>query len=166
MSLALQRLRAFQDLQGDDADSIMLNLAFRIMKFHSNHGRDKMSAQVVRPEGFSSPLPFSPALKVGPFLFVSGQASVDTHGAIVPDTFAGELRRSFENVGAILAAAGLGFADVVQVRAYVSDEGDLVEYNRLYAELFSPPYPARTTLIGCLGTRLKFEVDVTAFREA
>jgi 2-iminobutanoate/2-iminopropanoate deaminase len=124
-----------------------------------------MPAHVICPEGFSSPLPFSPALKMGPFLFVSGQASVDTRGAIVSDTFAGEMRRSFDNVGAILAAAGLGFTDVVQVRAYVSDEADLAEYNQLYAELFSPPYPARTTLIGCLGTRLKFEVDVTAFRE-
>ena len=64
----------------------------------------------------------------------------------------------------ILEAAKLGLSDVVQVRSYVGQQADLAEYNRIYAELFSPPYPARTTLIGCLGTLLKFEVDVVAYR--
>jgi 2-iminobutanoate/2-iminopropanoate deaminase len=100
----------------------------------------------------------------GPFVFVSGQASVDSSGAIVPDDFAGEMRRSFANVVAVLEAAGLGLADVVQVRSYVAQQADLAEYNRIYADLFSQPYPARTTLIGCLGTLLKFEVDVVAYR--
>ncbi len=75
------------------------------------------------------------------------------------------MRRSFDHVETILKTAGLNFGDVVQVRSYVSHEADLPEYNQIYSELFSPPYPARTTLIGCLGTRLKFEVDVTAYCE-
>jgi 2-iminobutanoate/2-iminopropanoate deaminase len=124
-----------------------------------------VSVQPICPEGLHSPLPLTQALKVGPFVFVSGQASVDSHGAIIPDTFAGEMRRSFGHIGTILKTAGLNFGDVVQVRSYVSHEADLAEYNQIYGELFAPPYPARTTLIGCLGTRLKFEVDVTAYRE-
>jgi 2-iminobutanoate/2-iminopropanoate deaminase len=121
--------------------------------------------EVFRPPGLKpGPLPFSPAVAAGAYVFVSGQASVDAAGAIVLDDFAGEMRRSFDNLIASLGAAGLGLSDVVQVRSYVAQESDLAEYNRLYAEFFRPPYPARTTLIGCLGTLLKFEVDAIAHR--
>ena len=111
----------------------------------------------------TSHLPFSPAVRAGGFLFVSGQASVDDAGQIVSDTFEGEVRRSLENLRRILRAAGLDLKDVVQVRSYVARQEDLAAYNRIYAEFFAPPYPARTTLIGCLGTLLKFEVDAVAY---
>jgi 2-iminobutanoate/2-iminopropanoate deaminase len=111
----------------------------------------------------TSHLPFSPFVRAGGLVFVSGQASVDTTGKIVNDTFEGEMRRSMENVRAVLAGAGLTLADVCQVRSYVARQEDLAEYNRVYREYFTGPYPARTTLIGCLGTLLKFEVDVTAY---
>lgn len=110
-----------------------------------------------------SSLPFSPAVKAGDFVFVSGQASVDAEGNIVEGTFEEECRRSFENVRNILSAAGLGFKDVVQVRNYVGRQEDLVLFNQVYKEFFSAPFPARTTIMGCLGTLLKFEVDVIAY---
>ena len=111
----------------------------------------------------ASRLPFSPSVSAPPFLFVSGQASVDRTGAIVTDTFEGEMRRSLENVKAVLAASQLTLRDVVQVRSYVARQEDLAAYNVIYREYFTEPYPARTTLIGCLGTLLKFEIDVTAY---
>ncbi|NGM62839.1 RidA family protein [Sphingobacterium sp. SGG-5] len=107
-------------------------------------------------------LPFSPGIQSGDYVFVSGQASVDGEGNIVVDTFEGECRRSFENVRTILAAANLTFDDVVQVRNYVGRQEDLAQFNQIYKEYFQTPYPARTTLIGCLGDLLKFEVDVVA----
>ena len=107
-------------------------------------------------------LPFSPAIRSGDFVFVSGQASVDLDGNIVKASFEEECRRSFENIRAVLKAAGLGFEDVVQVRAYVANQADLPEFNAIYKEYFSEPYPARSTLMGCLGDLLKFEVDVMA----
>jgi 2-iminobutanoate/2-iminopropanoate deaminase len=110
----------------------------------------------------SSRLPFSPALRAGPFVFVSGQASVDASGKIINDTFEGEMRRSMENLRAVLAGAGLELRDVVQVRSYVGRQEDLAEYNRIYRDYFAEPFPARTTLIGCLGTLLKFEIDAQA----
>lgn len=110
-----------------------------------------------------SHLPFSPGLKVGDFVFVSGQASVDDSGNIVSDDFEGEMRRSFENARKILKAAGLNFSNVVQVRNYVGDQKDLKDFNRIYKDYFTSPYPARTTLIGCLGDLLKFEVDLIAY---
>ncbi len=110
-----------------------------------------------------SHLPFSPALQVGDYVFVSGQASVDKTGNIVVGTFEEECRRSFENLKLILEAGGLGFENVVQVRNYVGKQEYLGEFNKIYKEFFSEPYPARTTLIGCLGDLLKFEVDVVAY---
>lgn len=109
-----------------------------------------------------SHLPFSPAIRSGEYVFVSGQASVDKEGNIVTGTFEDECRRSFENLRIILEAAGLGFEHVVQVRNYVGKQEYLGEFNSIYKEYFEEPYPARTTLIGCLGTMLKFEVDVVA----
>lgn len=119
---------------------------------------------VIRGPGIpSGPLPFSPAIRAGGFVFVSGQASVDLNGAIVVDTFEGEMRRSLEHVKTILDAAGLTLKNVVQVRSYVAKSTDLPEYNRIYREYFSEPFPARTTIVECLGTALKFEIDVVAF---
>lgn len=110
-----------------------------------------------------SKLPFSPAIQAGDFVFVSGQASVDKSGNIVKGTFEEECRRSFDNVKEILAAAGLAFGDVVQVRNYVARQEDLPLFNQIYREYFSEPFPARTTIMGCLGDLLKFEVDVIAY---
>src|SRR5690606_25401765 len=108
-------------------------------------------------------LPFSPGLISGDFLFISGQASVDDQGKIIVGSFEEECRRSFDNLGKILEAAGLGFEDVVQVRNYVGKQADLPRFNAIYKEYFQAPYPARTTLIGCLGDLLKFEVDALAW---
>ena len=125
-----------------------------------------MKKEVISGEGVpQSTLPFSPALKVNNLVFVSGQASVDENGKIVEDNFEGEVRRSFENARKILAAAGLDFSHVVQVRNYVARQEDLGQFNQIYKEYFQSPYPARTTLIGCLGTLLKFEVDLIAYAE-
>lgn len=109
-----------------------------------------------------SHLPFSPAIQSGDYIFISGQASVDAEGKIVSGTFEEECRRSFENLKTILEASGLGFKDVVQVRNYVGKQEYLVSFNNIYKEFFTSPYPARTTLIGCLGDLLKFEVDAIA----
>ncbi len=124
-----------------------------------------MPFDVIRGDGVPvSHLPFSPATGAGGFVFVSGQASVDDAGAIVVDTFEGEFRRSIDNVKRILAAANLTLADVVQVRSYVDNPKDIPEYNRLYREYFSEPFPARATIVNCLGGALKYEIEVIAFR--
>ena len=112
-----------------------------------------------------SHLPFSPSVVVGDLIFVSGQASVDHTGKIVSDTFEGEFRRSIANLVLILESAGSDLAHVVQTRNYVRDEEDLPLYNRLYTETFSRPYPARTTIVKCLGKALRYEVEVIAVRK-
>ena len=123
-----------------------------------------MKIEVIQGEGVPrSALPFSPAIRAGDYLFISGQASVDGEGAVINDSFEGECRRSFDNLSRIITAAGLTMADVVQVRNYVGKQEYLGEFNRIYKDYFSDPFPARTTLIGCLGDLLKFEVDATLY---
>lgn len=122
-----------------------------------------MPMKIIRGENISkSHLPFSPGVQCGEYVFVSGQASVDKEGKIIVGTFEEECRRSFENLRLILEAADLNFSHVVQVRNYVGKQEYLVEFNRIYKEFFNEPFPARTTLIGCLGELLKFEVDAIA----
>jgi 2-iminobutanoate/2-iminopropanoate deaminase len=125
-----------------------------------------MPVQVVRgPDVPTSHLPFSPAIKAGGFVFVSGQASVDAKtGDIISDTFENEFRRTMDNLQRILAAAGASLRQVVQVRSYLKDAKDLPEYNRLYRQFFKEPYPARTTITNCLG-KVLFEIDVVAYVE-
>jgi 2-iminobutanoate/2-iminopropanoate deaminase len=109
-----------------------------------------------------SHLPFSPATKVGDLIFVSGQASVDATGQIVPDSFEGEMRRSIENLAKVLEDAGSDLAHVAQTRNYVRDTEDLPTFNRLYREYFREPYPARTTITNCLSPALRYEIECVA----
>ena len=114
--------------------------------------------------GARSHLPFSPGIVAGDFIYVSGQASVDAEtGAIISDTLEGEVRRSIENLAAVLKAGGLSLDHVINVKAYVANEADLAEYNRIYPEYFAAPAPTRSTIVGVLGTKLKFELDCVAY---
>ena len=124
-----------------------------------------MNPTVSYPRDHETPvshLPFSPAVKVGNLVFVSGQASVDATGQIVSDSFEGEFRRSVENLRKVLQCAGADLAQVVQTRNYVRDADELPLFNRLYREYFSAPYPARTTITGCLSPALRFEIECIA----
>lgn len=123
----------------------------------------RQGIQPIRSDALTSALPFSPAIRAGDFVFLSGLGSVDQAGAIIHDTFEGEARRTYHNIGRVLAAAGLAFSQVVQVRCYLSKQEYWDEHNRIYREFFSEPFPARTTLIGCLGDLLKYEVDLVAY---
>jgi 2-iminobutanoate/2-iminopropanoate deaminase len=116
------------------------------------------------PDTPVSHLPFSPAVQFGDLIFVSGQASVDAAGALVPDTFEGEFRRSLENLRKVLETAGSDLRHVVQTRNYVRDPAHLAHYNELYREYFSAPYPARTTITHCLPPTLHYEIECLAVR--
>lgn len=114
--------------------------------------------------GARSHLPFSPGIIAGDFMYISGQASVDAEtGAIISGTFEEEMRRSIANLKAILEAAGLSLDHVINVKSYVADEGDLPAYNSIYREYFASPLPTRSTIVGVLGTKLKFELDCVAY---
>lgn len=109
-----------------------------------------------------SHLPFSPAVRVGNLVFISGQASVDVTGKIIDDDFEGEMRRSIANLKAVLEGVGSSLKHVVQTRNYVRYPEDLGAYNGLYTEYFQAPFPARTTITNCLSGSLKYEIECIA----
>jgi 2-iminobutanoate/2-iminopropanoate deaminase len=146
----------------------MMPVRWALTPLYAGNRRDYLLSHPMPLEVITGPgaprtqLPFSPAVRAGGFVFVSGQASTDEQGNLAPDTFENEMRRTMGHLQAVLAAAGLTLRDVVQVRGYVTDQADLPEYNRIYREYFAEPYPARTTIVRCLG-RVKVEIDAIAY---
>ena len=116
----------------------------------------------INPDTPVSHLPFSPVVRVGDLVFVSGQASVDATGKIISDTFEGEFRRSVENLRKVLQTAGCDLNDVIQTRNYVRDAAEVTLYNQLYREYFSAPFPTRTTITNCLPPALRYEIECIA----
>ena len=72
------------------------------------------------------------------------------------------LRRSVENLRAVLLSAGSDLEHVVQTRNYVRDAEDVPLYNQLYREYFKMPFPARTTITNCLPVTLRYEIECVA----
>lgn len=91
--------------------------------------------------------PYSHAVWAGELLFLSGQAPFDpATGALVEGGIQAQTRQVFTNLQAVLAAAELSFEDVVKVNVYLTDLADFPAVNAIYAEAFTQPYPARTTV--------------------
>ena len=91
--------------------------------------------------------PYSQAIKSGSLLFLSGQIPLDpATGQLVPGGIEPQTRQVFANIGAILEAAGLSFANVLSATVYVADMNDFGKVNEIYATYFSAPAPARATV--------------------
>jgi 2-iminobutanoate/2-iminopropanoate deaminase len=90
---------------------------------------------------------YSPGVRAGRMLFVSGQVPKDPRtGKVEGDTIAGQARRTLENLRGVLEAGGASLKDVVSVTVYLADEKDWGEFNAVYKTVFSPPYPARAVV--------------------
>jgi len=108
--------------------------------------------------------PFSQAIQCNGFIYLSGQVGQNTAtGKLVEGGVAAEAEQVFKNIGAVLEAAGKSFADVVQVRVFLTNISDYAVINGIYARQFSPPYPARTAVaVAALPLGASFEVDLVA----
>lgn len=116
-----------------------------------------MSTQATTVSGKAAPRGRFPHLKrAGDFLFVSGTSSrrpdnsiagaeADAMGATRLD-IALQTRAVIENIRDILATAGAGLADVVEISAYLVDMNDFAAYNQVYADYFDEEGPTRTTV--------------------
>ena len=110
------------------------------------------------------PLPFSPAVRAGDFVFVSGQVAMNEHGEIEPGGIEAQTRRTMENVRAILESAGCTFDDVAKVNCWLDDPRDFWTFNKVYAEYFPNGGPARATVRSQLMVDAKVEIDVIAYK--
>jgi len=91
---------------------------------------------------------FSPALRVGNLLFISGTTAGDDSGALVaPGDIVGQTRFIYQKFGALLAAAGAGFEHVVETTEYITTTADYRRTAAVRREFFRPPYPAATGVI-------------------
>jgi 2-iminobutanoate/2-iminopropanoate deaminase len=106
--------------------------------------------------------PYSQAVESGEHVFLSGQTPIDpSTGALVEGDVGTQAQRCFDNLGHVLAAAGLGFDDVVKVNVYLTSMDDFAAMNAVYATVFAEPYPARTTVAVAglpLGARIEIEL--------
>ena len=106
---------------------------------------------------------YSPGVRAGRMLFVSGQTPRDPRtGNIEGSDLATQARRTLENVRAILAAGGASMQDVVMVTVYLADEKDWPEFNAIYKTVFEPPYPARA-VVGAGLRGILVEISVVAY---
>ena len=90
---------------------------------------------------------YSPGVRAGDLLFVSGQVPRDpATGEVVSGGIEAQTRRVLENVRLVLAAGGATLDDVVSVTVYLADVDHWGTFNEIYRSVFSPPYPSRTAV--------------------
>ncbi len=108
--------------------------------------------------------PYSPALRAGQLLFVSGQVPFDpVTGAMVEGGITPQARRVLQNIGALLEAAGLSFKDVARTTVFLADMNDFGAMNDVYRTFFVEPFPARSTVQAArLPRDARIEIDVIA----
>ena len=87
--------------------------------------------------------PYSAATQVGNTVYVSGQLPADPATGAFPEGIAAQTRQSLMNLKAILEAAGMTMNDVVKTTVLLSDIANFGEMNKVYAEFFEAPFPAR-----------------------
>ena len=106
--------------------------------------------------------PFSQAVKIGGLLFFSGQVAQDpATGKVVEGGIGPETERVFQNLSAVLKAAGKSFDDVVRAGVYLTNMSDYVAMNGIYAKHFRQPFPARTTIgVATLPLGARVEIDL------
>ncbi|MGB6008279.1 RidA family protein [Castellaniella sp.] len=119
-------------------------------------GEPKASDRQIRP--------FSPAVRAGDFVFVSGQVPVDARGELVTGGIEAQTRQVFENLRRALALAGCALDDVCKINVWLDDARDFGAFNRVYMECLGAHRPARSTVESRLMVDAKVEMDVTAYR--
>ncbi len=117
------------------------------------------SGDAPRPIG-----PYSQAVKVGNFLFISGQIPADKDGNLVKGDIKAQTRQVLENIKAILEAAGAGLENVVKVTVYLKDMNDFGAMNEVYSEYFGESKPARAAVeVSRLPKDVKIEIEAIAY---
>ncbi len=110
--------------------------------------------------------PYSPALAVNGFLFISGQLGIDPGTGVMPDGIEDQTRLALSNMDTLLREAGLGPEHVAKTTVLLTDMADFGAVNEIYGSYFPSPYPARA----CFAVRqlpggAKVEIECIASME-
>jgi 2-iminobutanoate/2-iminopropanoate deaminase len=108
--------------------------------------------------------PYSQAIVSGDLVFCAGQGAIDAAtGEFLTGTVEDETERTLRNLGAVLDAAGVGYADVVKTTVFLADMADFKAMNGVYATFFPDPPPARSTVaVKQLPKGFKVEIEAIA----
>ena len=121
----------------------------------------------ISPPGVPAPRgPYSPAVRAGDFIFVSGQVCVDpATNQLVTGDIRQETRQVLSNIKSILEGCGASMADVVKCSVFLADGKDFATMNEIYGEFFGGSKPARTT-VACRFAipELRVEIDCIAYK--
>ena len=109
--------------------------------------------------------PYSPAIAVGDELYCSGQLGLDPETGVLADGVAAQAEQAVTNLGALLAAAGYAFDDIVKTTIFLVDLADFATVNEIYGRAFSDPFPARSTVqVAALPKGGRVEIEAIAKR--
>lgn len=109
--------------------------------------------------------PYSQAIDTGAFVFASGQIPINPATGEIPAGIEAQTSQAIANVKAILAAAGLTIDNVVKTTVFLADMGEFAEMNKVYAQHFNEPYPARSAVaVKDLPKAVRVEIEVLAAR--
>ena len=108
--------------------------------------------------------PFSPAVRAGDFIYVSGQVPANAEGEIVGGGIEAQTRQVMENLKKVLALAGATLDDVCKSTVWLQDARDFGAFNRIYMSYFGDNKPARSTNEARLMVDAKVEIDVVAYK--
>jgi 2-iminobutanoate/2-iminopropanoate deaminase len=103
--------------------------------------------------------PYSQAIEVNGFVFLSGQVAKTPKGDSITDSIETQTRQVMENLKAVLAEAGLDFTNVVRTEIFVTNMSDYAIVNKVYESFLSEPYPARFT-VGVKELPAGFNVEI------
>lgn len=107
--------------------------------------------------------PYSPGVRAGNFVFLSGQIPLDTEGKITGLTAAQQAETALNNMKRLLAAAGLTMDAVIKTTIFLVDIEDFAAVNDVYAAFFAEPYPARSTVqVAALPKGVRIEIEAIA----
>lgn len=109
--------------------------------------------------------PYSQAIDTGAFVFASGQIPINPATGEIPTGIEKQTEQAIANVKAILAAAGLTIDNVVKTTVFLADMGEFADMNKIYAQHFTEPYPARSAVaVKDLPKAVRVEIEVLAAR--
>src|SRR5262245_15318471 len=109
-------------------------------------------------------LPFSPAIRAGDFVYVSGQVAHDEKGELIDGGIIAQTRQTIENLRRILAQAGCTLDDIIKCNVWLADARDFWSFNKIYASHFPGIPPARSTVQSPLMIDAKIEIDCVAYK--
>jgi 2-iminobutanoate/2-iminopropanoate deaminase len=108
--------------------------------------------------------PYSQAVWTGNLLYCSGQTPINpATGQLLDGDISAQTQLAFDNLEAVLQAAGLSMDDVIKVNVYLTSIDNFAEMNAVYQARFNPPYPARTTVaVADLPLHAMVEIELVA----